>query len=53
MVPSFRLRDIDRSKVGLKPVSFHLEQVQRFKDAQKELEKRCAELGIEVPVMVC
>lgn len=30
-----------------------LADIQRFQDAQKELEKRCADLGIPVPIMVC
>lgn len=30
-----------------------LDAVQKFKDAQKELERVCKEQGIEVPVMVC
>lgn len=30
-----------------------LELVEQFQRAQKQLEERCAELGIPVPVMVC
>jgi len=30
-----------------------LDAVQKFKDAQKELERVCEEQGIPVPVMVC
>lgn len=30
-----------------------LEACARFKEAQADLEKRCEELGIEIPVLVC
>lgn len=31
----------------------NLEMIKRFQDAQKELERACAEKGIPVPVMIC
>jgi hypothetical protein len=48
-----RLSQLDRSKIKPRPREWHLQQVRQFQAAQEALEKRCAELGIPVPVMVC
>jgi hypothetical protein len=55
MVPCFklsprRLAALDE-KVDNRAKS--LAMVKRFQDAQKQLEKVCADKGIPVPVMVC
>lgn len=55
------IRPIDMSKIrgNLTPEELagnrarSLELVERFQQAQKKLEERCAELGIPVPVMIC
>lgn len=53
MIHSLRLRDIDRSKIKPRSREETLARLQRFSVAQKELEQRCAELGIPVPQLIC
>lgn len=53
MTPSFSLKNIDRSKTPLRSREEHLAILERWKEADKRLQKRCEELGIAVPIMVC
>lgn len=47
------LRHIDPSKVKPRSRAEQLAELQKYKDAQADLERICAEKGIPVPVMVC
>lgn len=53
MIHSLRLRDIDRSKIKPRGREETLAILRRFQNAQDRLEKRCSELGIPVPQMMC
>ena len=53
MVRSFRLSDLDRSKIPPQSREQQLARLQQWKDAQADLERTCKELNIPVPVMVC
>lgn len=53
MVRTFRLSDLDRSKIPPASREKTLEMIQKFQAAQVELERVCKEKGIPVPVMIC
>ncbi|MNV14692.1 hypothetical protein D3C71_1053860 [compost metagenome] len=53
MVPVFRLRDLDRSKITPQSREQSLARLQRWKDADEALKRVCAEKGIPVPILVC
>lgn len=48
-----KLSQLDRSKIKPSSREEHIERIEAWKKAQEALEKICADLGIEVPVMVC
>ena len=53
MIRTFRLRDLDRSKITPRSREETLARLQQWRDAQANLERVCKEQGVPVPVMVC
>lgn len=54
MIPSLpSLRNLNPDLVPKRSREEQLAEIQRYKDAQEELERYCAEKGIPVPKMVC
>lgn len=53
MVRTFRLSDLDRSKIKPQSREETLARLKQWQDAQDELERVCKEQGIPVPVMTC
>jgi hypothetical protein len=53
MVRTFRLSDLDRSKIPPQSREQQLARLKQWQDAQDNLERVCKEQGIPVPVMVC
>jgi len=53
MVRTFRLSDLDRSKIPPQSREQQLTRLKQWQDAQDNLERVCKEQGIPIPVMVC
>lgn len=53
MVRTFRLSDLDRSKIPPQSREQTLARLKQWQDAQDNLERVCKEQGIPVPIMVC
>lgn len=53
MVRTFRLSDLDRSKITPKSREETLARLEQWRAAQDNLERVCKEQGIPVPIMVC
>jgi threonyl-tRNA synthetase len=48
-----KLSQLERTKIKPSTREEHIERIEAWKKAQEALENICADLGIEVPVMVC
>lgn len=48
-----KLSQLDRSKIKPPSREHTLELLNKWKEAQDELERVCKELGIAIPTMIC